>query len=208
MPQKPKSIARLEAFSDGVMAVIITIMVLELKVPRQEGVDGLRAILPTLLVYLLSFAFTGIYWVNHDHLLKRIEVADKTTLYANLGFLFWLSLLPFFTNYVLEKKEDGFSVVLYALSMMLTAFSFFLLRLAVVRQLRYFGELQAEDTKGLRLHLGTLGIYVVAMVLAHWHPNFSLVLTALVAVPWILPNLQMPACPPAVAAEQPALPDR
>jgi uncharacterized membrane protein len=208
MPQKPESTSRLEAFSDGVMAVIITIMVLELKVPHQEGIAGLRAILPTLLVYLLSFTFTGIYWVNHDHLLKRIEIADKTTIYANLLFLFWLSLLPFFTNYVLEKKEDAFSVVLYALSMMLTASSFFLLRLAIVRQLRYFRELQTEDTKGLRLHLATLGIYLVAMLLARWHPYLALVLTGLVAVPWILPNLQIPDCPPALAAGEPAVPEQ
>ncbi|WP_433967034.1 TMEM175 family protein [Tunturiibacter gelidiferens] len=97
--------ARLEAFSDGVIAVIITIMVLELKVPHQEGVAGLYTVLPTLAVYAISFAFTGIYWINHHHLVHRTEEADELVLYANLFFLFWLSLLPFFTSYVLEKNS-------------------------------------------------------------------------------------------------------
>lgn len=112
MPQKHPSTARLEAFSDGAIAVIITIMVLELKVPHQDGTAGLYAIIPILLVYLLSFAFTGIYWINHQHLVRRVESADRLILYANLGFLFCLSLLPFATSYVLEKKIDSFAVCL------------------------------------------------------------------------------------------------
>ena len=123
--------ARLEAFSDGVIAVIITIMVLELKVPHENGVAGLRAVLPTLSLYLISFAFVGIYWINHHHLIHRTEEADERILYANLGFLFCLSLLPFFTSYVLEKKMDSFSVAIYVASMILTGFSFLLLRLAI-----------------------------------------------------------------------------
>jgi hypothetical protein len=88
MPEKNPSTARLEAFSDGVIAVIITIMVLELKVPHADGLAGARAILPILLVYLLSFTFTGIYWINHQHLLDRVKSADQLILYANLIFLF------------------------------------------------------------------------------------------------------------------------
>jgi uncharacterized membrane protein len=190
------STARLEAFSDGVIAVIITIMVLELKVPHQSGIAGLYSILPTLLVYLLSFAFTGIYWVNHDHLLKRIETADQATIYANLIFLFWLSLLPFFTNYVFEKREDAFSVALYALSLMATGFAFFLLRLAVVRRLRFAGQLRPEDTKGQRLHFAGICLYFVAVILAWWHPYASLVMVAAITLLWILPNLSVPECFP------------
>src|SRR5581483_11415351 len=123
MSRKPSSTVRLEAFSDGVIAVIITIMVLELKVPHQDGPAGLYAIVPILLIYLLSFTFTGIYWINHRHLLERIESADRLILYANLGFLFCLSLLPFFTSYVIEKGLDSFAVALYAVSMVVTGFS-------------------------------------------------------------------------------------
>src|SRR6202046_4712564 len=137
--------ARLEAFSDGVIAVIITIMVLELKVPHQNGLAGLFAVLPTLCLSLISFAFTGIYWINHHHLVHRTEEADDLVLYANLGFLFCLSLLPFFTSYVLEKKLDSFSVAVYIASMVLTGFSFLLLRLAIARRLRHAGKFDAED---------------------------------------------------------------
>jgi uncharacterized membrane protein len=194
MVRKLESTARLEAFSDGVIAVIITIMVLELKVPAQKGLSGLTAILPTLFVYLLSFTFIGIYWVNHDHLLKRIDTPDKLTLYANLGFLFCLSLLPFFTSYMLEEKADGSSVAVYAASMVVTGFSFFLLRMAVARNLRFFGDLRAEDRQAQRKHLASLGLYLVAVFIARWHSYVALGMTAVVTVIWIIPNLSVDDC--------------
>jgi uncharacterized membrane protein len=189
MPQKPPSTARLEAFSDGVIAVIITIMVLELKVPQQDGGAGLYAILPILLIYLLSFAFTGIYWINHQHLIKRIEVADAFTLYANLFFLFCLSLLPFFTSYLLEKKMDSFAVFLYTISMVVTGFSFLLLRLAIHRNLRYFKDLQKEDTRARAMHLASLCLYLLAAPLAYVNAQLALGIVALVTIAWIVPNL-------------------
>ena len=88
MPEKLFPTTRLEAFSDGVLAVIITIMVLDLKIPRQDGLPGLLTIAPVLFIYLLSFSFTGIYWINHHHLISRVERADPRVLYANLSFLF------------------------------------------------------------------------------------------------------------------------
>jgi len=189
MAQKPPSTGRLEAFSDGVIAVIITIMVLELKVPVQDGTAGLYAVLPILLIYLMSFAFTGIYWINHQHLLKRIEVADAFTLYANLIFLFFLSLLPFFTAYLLEKKMNSFAVSLYAVSMMVTGFSFLLLRLAVHRNLKFFGKLQKEDKRAHRMHLVSLGLYLVAAPQAYVNSRLTLGIVALVTGVWIVPNV-------------------
>ncbi len=203
MAKKLDSTTRLEAFSDGVMAVIITIMVLELKVPHENGLPSLYAVMPTLLVYLLSFTFVGIYWVNHDHLLKRIEGTDKVTLYANLFFLFCLSLLPFFTSYVLEKSQDGLSVAIYALSMVLTGFSFFLLRMAIMRNLKYFGELKAEDLQAQKKHLASLGLYLAAAVLADWHPKFAMGVIAIVTLIWIVPNLTSPVCEESSAAARP-----
>lgn len=194
MTKKLDSTTRLEAFSDGVMAVIITIMVLELKVPHENGLGSLYTVMPTLLVYLLSFTFVGIYWVNHDHLLKRIEGTDKVMLYANLFFLFCLSLLPFFTSYVLEKGIDRLSVAIYALSMVLTGFSFFLLRVAIMRNLKYFGKLKFEDMQAQRKHLASLALYVVAAGLADWHPEFAMGVIALVTLIWIVPNLRSPVC--------------
>jgi uncharacterized membrane protein len=180
--------ARLEAFSDGVIAVIITIMVLELKVPHQDGFEGLCSVIPTLCLYLISFAFVGIFWINHHHLVHRTEEADDLVLYANLGFLFCLSLLPFFTSYVLEKKMDSFSVAIYVASMVLSGFSFLLLRLAIARRLRHAGKFEAEDRAVERKNWLSLFVYVVAIPLAFQHPRVALGLVAFVTVIWITPT--------------------
>jgi uncharacterized membrane protein len=180
--------ARLEAFSDGVIAVIITIMVLELKVPHQEGMEGVRSVLPTLCLYLISFAFTGIYWVNHHHLIHRTEEADDLILYANLAFLFCLSLLPFFTSYVLDKKMDSFSVALYIASMIVTGFSFQMLRLAISRRLRHAGRFEAEDKAIERKNWLSLFVYLVAIPFAFQHPHAALGLVGFVTVIWVTPT--------------------
>lgn len=186
--------ARLEAFSDGVIAVIITIMVLELKVPAQNGLAGLRAVLPTLFVYVLSFSFTGVYWVNHHHLLHRAREVDQRILWANLGFLFWLSLIPFFTAYMLEKNIDSFSVALYAASMIMTGMGYMMLRLAIGRRLRLEGRLEREDVATERKHWISLGIYLVALPLAFYHPYLALAAIAMVAVIWIVPTAGVEPC--------------
>jgi uncharacterized membrane protein len=188
MPHHAPTPARLEAFSDGVIAVIITIMVLELKVPHQDGLEGLLAVFPTLCLYLISFAFTAIYWVNHHHLIHRTNEADDRILYANLVFLFFLSLLPFFTSYVLEKKIDSFSVALYIISMVLTGFSFLLLRLAIGRRLRHAGKWDEEDKAVERKNWLSLFIYLVAIPLAFQHPRMSLGLVGFVTIIWITPT--------------------
>src|SRR6202789_983735 len=123
--------SRLEAFSDGVIAVIITIMVLDLKIPLANGLPGLIAVAPGIAVYALSFAFVGIYWVNHHLMIHRIRQASPNILWANLIWLFCLSLLPFFTAYVHQKVEDSFSVAIYAASLFITGVGFMILRIAV-----------------------------------------------------------------------------
>lgn len=194
MGNQLSSTSRLEAFSDGVIAVIITIMVLELKVPYANGFGGLFAIMPTLAVYFISFSFVAIYWVNHHHLVDRIEKTDQCILYANLGFLFFLSLLPFFTSYVLDKKLDAFSIALYAASMVITGFGFLLLRLAIDRRLRLSGALQQVDTGAQRKHLLSLVMYGIAIPLARVHPNLALADIALVTLVWIIPAAGTKPC--------------
>lgn len=194
MANETTSTARLEAFSDGVIAVIITIMVLELKVPAANGIAGLRAIVPTLLIYLLSFSFTGVYWVNHHHLVNRTEEADQRVLWANLGFLFCLSLIPFFTSYLLEKHLDSVSVLLYDGSLILTGIGFMLLRLAIGRRLRLANKLEEEDVATQRKHWISLGVYLIAAWLAFYYPDWSLVLMAVVAVIWIVPTARVDPC--------------
>ncbi len=188
MARHLSSPARLEAFSDGVIAVIITIMVLELKVPHQDGFAGLLPVLPTLAVYLLSFTFTGIYWINHHHLVHRTEEADSLILYANLAFLFSLSLLPFFTSYVLDKKMDSFSVALYASAMIVIALTFMGLRISIARRLRQANKLEYEDTAVERKHWLSMLLYVAAIPMAFYHAHIALGLVALVTVIWITPT--------------------
>jgi uncharacterized membrane protein len=188
MQEKHYPTTRLEAFSDGVLAVIITIMVLELKVPHADGIAGLISIAPTLFIYFLSFTFTGIYWTNHHHLIRRVEECDHRVLYANLGFLFGASLLPFFTSYVIEKRSDAFSVALYAASMIFTASWFFLLRLAIERLLRQTGDLRHEDRATQRKHIASLALYLAAVPLAHFHPHIALGAITLVTAIWIFPT--------------------
>ncbi|HEY6377443.1 MAG TPA: TMEM175 family protein [Edaphobacter sp.] len=185
---------RLEAFSDGVLAVIITIMVLELKVPREDGFPGLLTLGPILFIYFLSFTFIGIYWINHHHLVRRTEHADHRVLYSNLAFLFSASLLPFFTSYVIEKHSDSFSVALYAASMIVTGFTFLLLRLAIGRLLKQTGALQREDIATERKHYASLVLYLIAIPLAHFHPYLALATITLVTVVWIVPTAATPVC--------------
>jgi uncharacterized membrane protein len=185
--------SRLESFSDGVIAVIITIMVLEFKVPQANGIAGLRTILPTLAVYLLSFSFTGIYWINHHHLVNRLKHVDSLILWANLGLLFFLSLLPFFTDYMVVKGRDAFSVALYASSLLMTGLSFTLLQKAIGRHLRRADsvpahELALHDAQEIKGKI-SLAIYALAIGLAYVRPALALVATALVTVMWIVPTL-------------------
>ena len=182
----------MEAFSDGVIAVIITIMVLELKAPDANGMAGLRSIVPTLAVYLLSFAFTGIYWINHHHLIDRLKHIDHLVLWANLGFLFCLSLLPFFTNYMMVKHLDSFSVAIYSASLLVSGISFTFLQKAVTRHLRHA---QADDAEELerqaaelrKAHI-SLTMYLLAVGLAYVRPALSLIDSALVTIMWIIPS--------------------
>jgi uncharacterized membrane protein len=190
MAEKLYPTTRLEAFSDGVLAVVITIMVLELKVPHEDGLGGLLSIAPTLFVYFLSFAFIGIYWINHHDLVRRVEQCEHRVLYANLAFLFSASLLPFFTAYVIEKGSDPFSVALYAASMIFTGFCFFLLRLAVSRLLRQTGALKPEDKATQQKHILSLALYIAAIPLAQFHPYVALAAITLVTIIWILPTRQ------------------
>jgi uncharacterized membrane protein len=180
--------ARLEAFSDGVIAVIITIMVLELHVPHEDGWAGLWSVMPRLSVYLLSFLMVGIYWINHHELIRRTESIDYLVLWSNLIFLFVLSLAPFFVDYLDEKDFSSFSTLLYDLTMLVAGGAFFLLRWAVMRRQWYAGSLGRRDTSELWKHGVSLAIYLVAIAVAFYKPWLSLAIVALVTVVWVVPD--------------------
>ncbi len=182
------SSARLEAFSDGVIAVIITIMVLELHVPHENGWAGLWSVAPRLSVYALSFLMVGIYWINHHELIRRTESVDYRVLWANLIFLFVLSLVPFFVDYLDEKNFDSFSTLLYDGTMLIAGLAFFLLRWAVMRRQWYARSLGHRDTSELWKHGACLVIYLVAIATAFYRPSLSLVIVAMVTVVWVVPG--------------------
>jgi uncharacterized membrane protein len=188
------STSRLEAFSDGVIAVIITIMVLELKVPAQHGMAGLLRVLPTIGVYALSFTFVGIFWVNHHLLLERIHAASPRILWANLVWLFFLSLLPFLTSYLIEKQHDSFSVAIYAVLLLLVGLGFMLLRLAVLARQRAEATVEHVDLTVLVKHWTSLAIYILAIPLAYWRSMLALYLIAAVTAIWVIPTLGTERC--------------
>ncbi len=204
MPAQP-SPSRMEAFSDGVIAVIITIMVLEFKVPKADGLAGFRTLLPTLAVYVLSFSFTGIYWINHHHLVDRLKRVDALILWANLSLLFSLSLLPFFTSYMIDKHLDSFSVALYICSLLFSGLTFGLLQKSIDRHLRRSGhpyepaELLLQSGEQ-RKSLVSVAMYLLALPLAFFRPWLALLDAAFVTLLWILPTFGASEGPPAPPA--------
>ena len=124
---------RLEAFSDGVIAIIITIMVLEMKVPHGEDVAALVPVLPVFLTYVLSYVYLGIYWNNHHHMLKLTESIDGSVMWANLHLLFWLSLLPFATGWMGENHFERWPTVLYGADLLCCAVAYYVLQTRIIR---------------------------------------------------------------------------
>src|SRR5215475_13016720 len=124
---------RLEAFSDGVLAVIITIMVLEMKSPRGPTLAAFRPLFPVFLSYLLSFVYIGIYWNNHHHLLHATQHVNGATLWANLHLLFWLSLIPFATSWMNENHFESWPVAVYGIILLLAAIAYFILTKTLIR---------------------------------------------------------------------------
>jgi uncharacterized membrane protein len=183
MPAEKLSTARLEAFSDGVIAVIITIMVLELKVPERSvsNLDSLRSIAPLLFLYLLSFVQVGIYWVNHHYLLSDAEEVTHGMMWANLIFLFFLSLFPLATRWVGERGISSLSVALYAFVAVLPAASWTVLSSIICRT----SGIKSADGPAKQFTSTALNIGAIAV--AFVSPRAALGMLVLVAVLWLIP---------------------
>jgi len=178
---------RLEAFSDGVIAVIITIMVLELKVPAGHDLDALRPLIPIFASYVLSFIYVGIYWNNHHHLFHAVHHVDGKVLWLNLHLLFWLSLIPFVTAWVNESHFTTFPVAAYGVVLLMSAIAFTLLTATLIAHHGRESALATAiggDTKGKI----SIAVYVVAIVLAFVNPWISCGLYAVVAAMWFIPD--------------------
>ncbi|MFL6336162.1 MAG: TMEM175 family protein [Pyrinomonadaceae bacterium] len=178
---------RLEAFSDGVLAIIITIMVLELKVPHGVGLSDLRPLLPVFLSYILSFIYVGIYWSNHHHLLHAVTQVNGRTLWANLHLLFWLSLIPFATGWMGENNFAAWPVAVYGGVLLSAAIAYFILaHVLVSHQGRDSALAKAlgKDVKGK----ASVVCYAAAIPLSFVSPLLACALYVLVAVMWLIPD--------------------
>lgn len=178
---------RLEAFSDGVIAIIITIMVLELKVPHTDTLDALIPLTPVFLSYLLSFIILGIYWSNHHHLFQVVKHIKGGVLWANLHLLFWLSLTPFVTAWMGENSFTSVPVAFYGVVLFFSAIAYFILTralLAVHEKDSLLATALGKDFKGKI----SVVIYIFAIPLAFVNPLFSWVLYVLVVIMWLIPD--------------------
>jgi uncharacterized membrane protein len=179
--------SRLEAFSDGVIAILITIMVLGLTVPRGSDLASLRPLLPVFLSYALSFTFLGIYWNNHHHLLQAATLVNGRVLWANLHLLFWLSLIPFGTGWMGENAFAPWPVALYGLLLFLAAMAYFLLTRALL-SLHGSGSLLVKALGNGFKEKGSVLIYLFAIPLAFVQTWISCGLYVLVAIWWLIPD--------------------
>jgi uncharacterized membrane protein len=178
---------RLEAFSDGVIAIIITIMVLELKVPHGTDAAALRPLLPVFLSYVLSFVNVGIYWSNHHHLLQAARNVDGRVLWANLLLLFWLSLVPFFTGWMGENHFASLPTALYGVVLLMAAYSYLVLQQAIIAAdgpSSPLAKAVGADRKGRVSRL----LYLAAVAGAFVRPWIAWALYVAVALLWFVPD--------------------
>jgi uncharacterized membrane protein len=183
---------RLEAFSDGVIAIIITIMVLELKVPHGADWAALAEILPVFCSYVLSFIYVGIFWNNHHHLLHASTVVDGRVLWANLHLLFWLSLVPFTTGWMGENQFAPLPVALYGAMLFMSAIAYTMLEKALIVCNPSDAVITMALTKE-RKGIASAVMYLLAVPAAFLHVWLSFILYILVAVLWFLPDRRIEA---------------
>jgi uncharacterized membrane protein len=182
---------RLEAFSDGVLAIIITIMVLELHVPEgAPGLDALHAVWPKFVSYVLSFIYIGIYWNNHHHMLHVTERVNGAVLWSNLHLLFWLSLVPFVTAWVGENHFASTPMALYGVVLLMAAIAYYVLQLALLSAEGPHSRLEAALGSDLKGKLSPV-LYLVAIIMAFYSPMISGALYVLVALIWLVPDTRM-----------------
>lgn len=182
--------SRLEAFSDGVLAIVITIMVLELRVPEEPSWSALRDVAPTFLTYLLSFVYVGIYWNNHHHMLQLAGPVSGGVLWANLHLLFWLSLLPFATGWM---DDTGFAqppTAVYGFVLLMAALAYWVLERALIGRQGPDGPLARAlggDWKGKASPV----LYAVGIAASFWEPFVAVGLYAAVALVWLVPDRRL-----------------
>jgi uncharacterized membrane protein len=179
--------SRLEAFSDGVIAIIITIMVLELKVPHGDNFDALTSLIPVFLSYVLSFIYVGIYWNNHHHMLHTCHKITGSILWANLHLLFWLSLFPFATAWMGENHYASLPSALYGFILLMAAIAYFILQHHIIASQGTNSLLKKAVGRDLKGKL-SLALYMIAIAISFWAQWISQGLFILVALIWLVPD--------------------
>ena len=179
--------SRLEAFSDGVIAIIITIMVLEMKVPHGGALEDLRPALPVFLNYLLSFVYVGIYWNDHHHMLHALTSVTGGVLWANLHLLFWLSLFPFTTGWMGENHFTAWPTMLYGVVLLLAALAYYLLQQAIIRAQGADSILKQAVGRDWKAKVSLL-MYLVAIAVARSSPAVAQAIYVAAALIWLVPD--------------------
>lgn len=179
--------ARLETFSDGVLAIIITIMVLEMKPPHGNDLASLKPLLPVFISYILSFIYLGIYWNNHHHMLHVVREVNGKVLWANIHLLFWLSLVPFVTGWMGENHFATLPVALYGVNLLMAGVAYYILSQSLIHlhgKNSTIATAIGSDRKGKL----SIIIYTVGIALSFLHPMLGFTLYVLVAAIWVIPD--------------------
>jgi uncharacterized membrane protein len=179
--------SRLEAFSDGVIAIIITIMVLELKVPHSESIQSLIPLLPVFLSYVLSFVYVGIYWNNHHHMLHTVDHVTGPVLWGNMHLLFWLSLIPFATGWMGENHFSSAPTALYGFVLLMAAIAYYVLQLTIIRSQGSASILKRAIGGDWKGKLSPI-VYLIAIPMAFLLPWASAALYVFIALIWLIPD--------------------
>lgn len=179
--------SRLEAFSDSLFAVAMTIMVLEMQAPTGVSLKSLVPVLPVLLSYVLSFLYVAVYWVNHHLLLAATCRINNKVLWANIGFLFWITLIPFFTSWVDENHVSPWPVVMYGMILMVSLISYRILEI-VLYKTDHENRLIRKYLKEGRREKVSLVLYIVSILMSVVHPYISFVMYFVIAFLWVIPN--------------------
>ena len=178
---------RLEAFSDGVIAIIITIMVLGLQIPNGSELSTLKPLLPVFLSYILSFLYLGIYWNNHHHLLQTVNNVKGGILWTNLHLLFWLSLIPFATGWMGENHFASIPTAVYGFVLLMSAIAYFILQTVIIKSQGKDSMLAKAIGKDLKGKASPI-LYVLAICSVFFHPKIAQGIYLLVALIWLIPD--------------------
>lgn len=179
---------RLEAFSDGVIAIIITIMVLEIKVPHSDKWESLKELWPVFSGYVLSFLFVGIYWGNHHHLLLTVKRINSGILLANLNLLFWLSLIPVATDWMGENHFSTNPVILYTVLLMINGISFTILQKLILKTYTEDNKVKHAVQKSSVKGFISIGGYILTIIMAYFNPSVSGIILFIIAIVWLVPD--------------------